>query len=85
MSKFRRNYKLGDVLKVYWIDASTDEDWQYIKDINKDAVRVQTVGFYLDTTKEAIIIGRSLSDDAGLEGKFNIPWVMVEKIRKMRE
>ena len=82
--KTKKKYKLWDILRVSWIDASTDEDWQFLKDLDKKAIRVETVGFYLDQTKDSIIISRSRSSDVGLEGRFNIPWVMIEKINKLR-
>ena len=73
-------YSLWDRLHIWWIDASSDDEWVFLKDISKKSIRVETVGFYLDSTKDAIIIARSKSSHVGLEDKFMISWVMLEKM-----
>ncbi len=72
------------LLEVYWIDAQAEEEWEYLDNIDKAAMYIKTVGYYIDETDNDLIICRSFSSDKGLEGRFHIPLRCIQKIKKRR-
>jgi hypothetical protein len=78
----------GKLIEIYWMDAQAEEEWEYLsgldKDGKKDPMYIKTVGYQLDKTENELIICRSLSSDAGLEGRFHIPLKCISKIKKIK-
>lgn len=72
------------IVEIQWLDAQGEDQWEYLTDIDKTAMYIRTVGFYLDETDEEIIICRSLSSDKGLEGRFHIPKACIQKMHPLK-
>ena len=72
------------VIEIQWIDAQGEEDWDYLSEIDKSAMYIKSVGYYLEETEEEIIICRSLSSDKGLEGRFHVPKCCIKKTRTIK-
>jgi hypothetical protein len=68
------------IVEIQWLDAQGEDQWEYLTDIDKSAMYIRTVGFYLEETSEEIIVCRSLSSDQGLEGRFHIPKACIKKM-----
>ena len=84
MERLKR-YSLWDRLEIDWIDAQAEEGpWEYLDEIKTDPMHIKTVGYFLKSTNEDLVICRSQSCDNGLEGRFSIPIGTIKKVRKLR-
>ena len=80
-----KRYSLWDRLEIDWIDAQAEEGpWEYLDEIKTDPMHIKTVGYFLKSTNEDLVICRSQSCDNGLEGRFSIPIGTIKKVRKLR-
>jgi hypothetical protein len=73
------------IVEIQWVDAQGEDEWEYLSEIDKSAMYIKSVGYFLDETEEEIIICRSLSSDKGLEGRFHIPKDCIKKTKTIKK
>ena len=84
MKPRKKKYRQWTPVEIWWVDAQADESWEFVKDLKTDPMNIRTVGYYLESTEVDIIIARSQSCDCGFEGKMQIPWAIIDKIKILR-
>lgn len=80
--------KLGDLVEVDWIDATSDPSWFERKDFKWPVMHVTSIGYYFDQNEVAICLVNSLFDDyeedKGTVGGYQtIPKGMILEVRRM--
>lgn len=77
--------KFGDIIYLEWIDACEISGWKSFEDAIKipNEVHVRTRGFFLNQTKEFVIIAHSIgkSKQNDICGVMHIPLAWIKKWR----
>lgn len=71
-------------LLVTWLDIISDSSWHNKSEIEKaQAMRVQTLGFFLQNKRKDLKIAHSITDDGDSDYTV-IPWACVDSIKEIR-
>jgi hypothetical protein len=81
--------KLGDVIRVDWVDAHTVHGWMDQHEMNRSisdpCATVVSAGLFVAETETAIIITRGISEYGSYEGSLEIPKSTIKDIKFLEE
>jgi len=70
-------------LLVTWLDIVSDSAWHGKADIEKvQAMRVQTLGFFLQNKKKDLKVAHSITGDGDSDYTI-IPWTVISSIEEL--
>lgn len=80
--------KQGQLVRVYWVDATNDPDWFTRNEVKFPSRRMETVGHYWTQNKDSMMLFSTLCEDwkkkKGTVGDMStIPLGMITKIEKL--
>jgi glucose dehydrogenase len=81
-------YKKWQIIKISWIDSSGQDSWQYEPnlDISEKYLQCESVGYFLQETKNSIAIAQSYTpprEKKSVNAIIQIPKVAIKKIKKL--
>lgn len=74
--------KKGDIVVVEWFDICARTGWHYVQDARSD-YNVASVGYLLESDKEAVVITQSIAEQIKCAESLTIPRVNIKKVRKI--
>ena len=81
--------KKGDLVKIYWVDATTHPGWRNLEDDDLCVLDCITVGMLYCKNDISITVALNWADNNTETGQFGdymeIPMVSVIKIKKLKE
>lgn len=76
----KRKFKLGDIVRIDWRDASSRDGWIKPDDLPEDgAMLTSTVGFFLKQSKHGIFLAALINENNQVNDSSFIPRGMVLK------
>ncbi len=83
---FKSKYKPDEILEIYWLDASTCQNWKNTEYLEKAACSApcKSVGYFYKETLRDIITSKSVDLSEGDRSDTeSIPKGMIVKIRRL--
>lgn len=69
---------------VTWQDSNTDRGWIYNREYTAKPTLIETCGFIVSVTDEAVSISTSLDkENHGFVGPITIPWTAIDTIKEV--
>jgi hypothetical protein len=84
----KTKFKQWQVVKVSWIDSSSQDGWQseLYTDLDEKFLQIETVGYFFKETKNSVAIVQSYTpprERKSLHGIIQIPKVAIKKMSKL--
>lgn len=74
--------KKGDIVVVDWFDICSRTGWHDLQDARSD-YNVTSVGYLLESDKEAVVIAQSVAEQVRCAESLTIPRVNIKKVKKI--
>ena len=76
--------KQGTIVEIEWCDASTQDGWVDIKDVEHGLSKVETIGYLYKQDEEVITVIFSKGEGDEVLSPFGIPTNAITSIRELK-